>query len=332
VLAYIARRVVTLIPILFLLSVVSFFIIELPPGDWVSFQIESLRMSGVQVSEDEALRLTRLYGLDKPAYERYLTWIGGIVLRGDLGWSFQWNRSVNAILAERVPLTVLISLLALVFSWAVAIPIGIYSATHQYSPGDYVFTFFGFIGLATPGFLLALVLAWAFFRYFNFSALGLFSTEFLDEPWSWAKFVDMLKHIWLPMIIVGLAGTGATIRVMRNNLLDELQKQYVVTARAKGLTELQILLKYPVRVAINPIISTVGWVLPGIVAGEILVAIVLSLQTVGPVLLRAVLAQDMYLAGSIILILSTLTVIGTLLSDILLAWLDPRIRYGGVGK
>ncbi|GAB4557284.1 MAG: ABC transporter permease [Anaerolineae bacterium] len=331
-LAYVARRLLMLIPILFLISVVSFFVIELPPGDWVSFQIESLRMSGVQVSEDEAIRLTRQYGLDLPAHQRYLKWIKGMVLEGDFGWSFQWNRPVNDILKERIPLTVLVSLSALLFSWAVAIPIGIYSATHQYSVWDYIFTFMGFIGLATPGFLLALILAWAFFRFFDFSVLGLFSTEYLDAPWSWAKFVDMLKHLWLPMIIVGMAGTGGTIRVMRGNLLDELNKQYVITARAKGLKEWQILLKYPVRMAINPIISTVGWVLPGIVSGEILVSIVLSLQTTGPILLRAVLAQDMYLAGSIVMILSTLTVIGTLISDLLLAWLDPRIRYGGVEK
>ncbi len=331
-LAYITRRIVMLIPILFLISVVSFFVIELPPGDWVSFQIENMRMSGIQLSEDEAARLTRQYGLDLPPYARYFKWMKGILLHGDLGWSFQWNRPVNEILKERIPLTIFVSLLALIFSWVVAIPIGIYSATHQYSVWDYIFTFIGFIGLATPGFLLALVLAWAFFKFFDFSALGLFSSEYLDAPWSWAKFLDMLKHIWLPMILIGLAGTGGTIRVMRGNLLDELQKQYVITARAKGLPETRILLKYPVRTAINPIISTIGWVLPGIVSGEVLISIVLSLQTTGPILLRAILAQDMYLAGSIVMILSTLTVVGTLLSDILLAWLDPRIRYGGVEK
>ncbi len=331
-LAYIARRVIMLVPILFLISMVSFFLIQLPPGDWVSFYIQNLRMSGVEVSEDEAARLTRMYGLDKPLYVQYLRWMEGMLLRGDFGWSFQWNKPVKEILKERIPLTVFISLLSLIFSWFIAIPIGIYSATHQYSIMDYVFTFIGFIGLATPGFLLALILAWAFFKFFNFSALGLFSTEYLDAPWSWAKFADMLKHLWLPMIMVGLAGTGVNIRVMRANLLDELQKQYVITARAKGLPWIRILFKYPVRVAINPIISTVSWVLPGIVSGEILVAIVLSLQTTGPVLLRAVLAQDMYLAGSIVMILSTLTVTGALLADILLAALDPRIRYEGVQK
>jgi len=332
VLAYIARRIVMMIPILLLISMVSFFVIELPPGDWVSFQIETLRMSGVQVSEDEAIRLTRMYGLDKPLYVRYLRWMEGILLRGDFGWSFQWQRPVRDILKERIPLTVFISLLSLIFSWVIAIPIGIYSATHQYSILDYVFTFIGFIGLATPGFLLALILAWAFFKFFNFSALGLFSMEYIDAPWSWAKFVDMLKHIVMPMIMVGLSGTGVTIRVMRANLLDELRKPYVITARAKGLPWMRILFKYPVRVAINPMISTVSWVLPGIVSGEVLIAIVLSLQTTGPVLLRAVLAQDMYLAGSIVMILSTLTVVGALIADILLAALDPRIRYEGVQK
>lgn len=331
-LAYIARRLVMMIPILFLISIVSFFIIELPPGDWVSFQIQSLRMSGVEVNEDEAARLIRTYGLDKPLYIRYLKWMEGMLLRGDFGWSFQWQRPVREILKERIPLTVFISLLSLIFSWIIAIPIGIYSATHQYSVLDYVFTFIGFIGLATPGFLLALILAWAFFKFFNFSALGLFSMEYIDAPWSWAKFVDMLKHIVMPMIMVGLAGTGVTIRVMRANLLDELRKQYVITARAKGLPWTRILFKYPVRVAINPMISTISWILPGIVSGEVLIAIVLSLQTTGPVLLRAVLAQDMYLAGSIVMILSTLTVLGALIADILLAALDPRIRYEGVQK
>ena len=329
---YVARRVIMLVPILFLISLVSFLIIELPPGDWASYYIENLRSSGIELSEEEADRLTRQYGLDQPVYMRYMNWVKNIVLEGDLGWSFQWQRPVNELLKERVPLTVFVSLLALLFSWAVAIPIGIYSATHQYSIWDYVFTFMGFIGLATPGFLLALVLAWALYVFFDFPVMGLFSTQYVDAPWSWAKFVDMLKHIWLPMILIGLANTGGTIRVMRGNLLDELRKPYVVTARAKGLTGWHLLFKYPVRVAVNPMISTVGWVLPGIVSGEILVAIVLSLQTTGPLLIRAVLAQDMYLAGSIVMILSTLTVIGTLLSDILLAWMDPRIRYERVEK
>jgi peptide/nickel transport system permease protein len=321
-----------LVPILVLISMVSFFIIELPPGDWVSFYINNLRMSGIELQAGEAERLTQMYGFDQPAYIRYVKWMRGILVNGDFGWSFQWNKPVNEILQERLPLTLTISLLSLIFSWSIAIPIGIYSATHQYSPLDYLATFLGFIGLATPGFLLAMLLAWAFFRFFNFSALGLYSTQYLDAPWSTAKFFDMLKHLILPLIIIGLAGTGATIRVMRGNLLDELRKQYVVTARAKGLSELKILFKYPVRLAFNPVFSTIGWLLPAIFSGEVLISIVLSMPSIGPLLLRSTLAQDMYLTGSIVLILSTLTVIGSLISDIYLAWADPRIRYEGVSK
>ncbi len=331
-LLYIIRRLLMLIPILTLMSMVAFFLIELPPGDYVSFRIQQLKMSGVEVSEDEAQRLMMQFGLDKPLPLRYWQWVSGIVLRGNWGWSLQWNKSVNEILSERIPMTVLISLLALIFSWAIAVPIGIYSATHKYSIGDYLFTFLGFIGVATPGFLLALILAWLLFTQFGFSALGLFSKEYLDAPWSWDKFVDLLKHLWLPLILVGLSNTAGTIRVVRNNLLDELNKQYVITARAKGLSEWKLLFKYPVRMAINPLLSTVSWVLPGLVSGTVLIDIVLSLQTVGPVLLRATLAQDMYLAGSIVLILSALTVIGALIGDILLVLVDPRIRFGRLAK
>jgi len=331
-LLYIVRRVLMLIPILVLMSMVAFFLIQLPPGDYVSFRIQQLKMSGVEVSEDEAERLKIQFGLDKPPMARYVWWISGIVLRGNWGWSLQWNKSVNEILQERIPMTVVISLSALLFSWIVAIPIGIYSATHKYSPLDYLFTFLGFIGVATPGFLLALIMAWLLFTKFGFSALGLFSREYLDAPWSMAKFIDLVKHIWLPLILVGLGNTAATIRVVRNNLLDELNKQYVITARAKGLSEWHLLLKYPVRMAINPLLSTVSWVLPSLVSGTVLIDIVLSLQTVGPVLLRATLAQDMYLAGAIVLILSALTVIGALLGDILLVLVDPRIRFGRLAK
>lgn len=331
-LLYIVRRVLMLIPILVLMSMVAFFLIQLPPGDYVSFRIQQLKMSGVEVSEDEAERLKIQFGLDKPPIARYIWWVSGIVLRGNWGWSLQWNKSVNEILQERIPMTVVISLSALILSWAIAIPIGIYSATHQYSLLDYLFTFLGFIGVATPGFLLALIVAWFVFSQLGFSVLGLFSKEFLDAPWSSAKFVDLLKHIWLPLILVGMGNTAATIRVVRNNLLDELNKQYVITARAKGLSEWRLLLKYPVRMAINPLLSTVSWVLPGLVSGTVLIDIVLSLQTVGPVLLRATLAQDMYLAGAIVLILSALTVIGALLGDILLVLVDPRIRFGRLAK
>lgn len=331
-LVYIIRRLLMLIPILLLVSFIAFFVIELPPGDWVTTYVSQLRTSGIQLSDQEAQRLTELYGFDQPTYVRYFRWITGIVTRGDFGWSFQWGKPVGEVIAERLPITLAISLMALVFSWLIAIPIGIYSATHQYSLIDYLATFIGFIGLATPGFLLAMILAWAANQYFGFSALGLYSKEFLDKPWSLAKAINMLQHMILPLVIIGMSSAGSTIRVLRGNLLDELKKQYVVTARAKGLSETQLLLKYPVRLALNPVFSTIGWLLPAIFAGEVLISIVLSVPSIGPLLLRATLAQDMYLTGSIVLILSALTIVGSLISDIYLAWADPRIRYGGLSK
>ena len=331
-LLYVLRRSLMLIPILIVMSGVAFFLIQLPPGDYVTFRIIQLQNSGVQVSEQQAEALKAQFGLNKPPLLRYFQWVQGIVTQGNWGYSLQWQKPVSEILAERVPMTVAISLSALLFSWIVAIPIGIYSATHQYSPGDYLFTFIGFIGVAAPGFLLALIMAWFIFTTFNFSVTGMFSKEFTDAPWSVPRVLDMFKHMWLPLILVGLSNTGVTIRVIRNNLLDELHKQYVVTARAKGMSEWALLIKYPVRMAVNPILSTISWVLPGLLSGTVLIDIVLSLQTVGPVLLRATLAQDMYLAGSIVLILSALTVIGALLGDILLVLVDPRIRFGRVEK
>ncbi|MCE7981531.1 MAG: ABC transporter permease [Caldilinea sp. CFX5] len=331
-LLYIVRRVIMLIPILFLISVVSFIVIELPPGDWVSNYINNLRTSGIELQDDEADRLTAMYGFDQPSYVRYARWMQGIITRGDFGWSFQWGKPVNDILAEKLPFTLIISIGALIISWIIAIPIGIYSATHPYSIVDYVATVLAFIWVATPGFLLAFVAAWLVYRYLDFSPLGLNSTEFLDAPWSTAKLIDRIKHFILPIIIIGLSGTGATIRVLRANLLDELKKQYVTTARAKGLPELRILFKYPVRIAFNPLFSTIGWLLPALFSGEVIISVVLSIPTLGPTLLRATLAQDMYLVGSIVLILSSLTVVGTLLSDIYLAWADPRIRFESGGK
>ena len=243
-----------------------------------------------------------------------------------------WNQPVTRIIGERIVLTFVMSLLSLLFVWAVSIPIGIYSATHQYTVFDYVFSFLGFIGMAVPGFLLALVVMFYAFKYLDISVTGLFSPEYVDAPWSWARLADMLKRIWLPMIIIGISSTAALIRVMRGTLLDELRKPYVTTARAKGLVERKLLFKYPVRIAINPMISTIGWVLPGLVSGSAIVAIVLNLPTMGPILLRALMAQDMYLAGSFVMITSTLTVVGTLISDILLAAVDPRVRYEGGGR
>lgn len=331
-LLYMVRRVIMLVPILFLISIVSFIVIELPPGDWVSNYITNLRNSGVELQEGEAARLTAMYGFDQPSYVRYARWMTGILTRGDFGWSFQWGKPINDILAEKLPLTLVISISALLLSWLIAIPIGIYSATHPYSLVDYIATVLAFVWVATPGFLLAFVSAWLIFRYLDFSPLGLNSTEFLDAPWNMAKFLDRVKHLILPIIIIGLSGTGATIRVMRANLLDELKKQYVTTARAKGLTELNILFKYPVRIAFNPLFSTIGWLLPALFSGEVIISVVLSIPTLGPTLLRATLAQDMYLVGSIVLILSTLTVVGTLISDFYLVWADPRIRFEGTGK
>ena len=331
-LSYVIRRVILLIPLLFILSVISFIIIELPPGDFLTMHILQLEQSGTKVSEAEIARLTQQYGLDKPMYMRYFMWIWNIIRYGDFGRSFQWDKPVSEVLGERIALTMVISIFTLIFTWIVAIPIGIYSATHQYSLFDHIFTFLGFIGLATPNFLLALVLMWLSFTYLHIPVTGLFSPEYMDAAWSIAKVADMFKHVWVAVIVVGTAGTAGIIRVMRGCLLDELRKQYVITARAKGLAERKLLFKYPVRIAINPLISTIGWLLPQIVSGMAITAIVLNLPTTGPVLLRALMYQDMYLAGSFVMILSALTVIGSLISDILLAWLDPRIRYKGVSQ
>ena len=332
-LSFIIRRIIILVPLLFLLSIIIFVVIELPPGDYLTFYILGLeQLGGTKVSEAEIARLTRQYGLDKPIYTRYFLWIGNILLRGDFGRSFEWDAPVVEVIGDRIVLTIVLSLFTLSFTWIVAVPVGIYSATHQYSLFDHTFTFFGFIGLATPNFLLALVLMWLSFAYLDFPVTGLFSQFYMDAAWSIGKVVDMFKHVWVAIIVVGTAGTAGIIRIMRGCLLDELRKQYVVTARAKGVAETRLLFRYPVRLAINPLISTIGWLLPGIISGMTITAIVLNLPTTGPILLRALLSQDMYLAGSFLLILSTLTVIGTLISDVLLAWLDPRIRYTGISE
>jgi len=327
---YIIRRIIIIIPLLLILSIVSFIIIQLPPGSFLDTYVSTLKLSGTEVSDAEIARLVKLYDLDKPLYVQYFTWIKNIVLYGDFGRSFQWNRPVSQLIGERIGLTMLISILTIFFTWVIAVPIGIYSALHQYSIFDYIFTFLGFIGLALPSFLVALLVVWGAFSTFGISVTGLFSAKFINAPWSWAKVIDMLKHIWVPMVIIGISGTAGLIRTMRANLLDELRKQYVITARAKGLPERRLIFKYPVRIAVNPLVSTIGWMLPGVVGGEVIVSIVLNIPTTGPLLYGALQSQDMYLAGSFIMILSTLTVIGTLISDILLAWLDPRVRYGGM--
>jgi len=324
--SYIIRRFLYMIIILMVVSVVSFIIIQLPPGDYITTYVAQLQASGTPVDEAMIASLTKRYGLDLPMYQQYFKWMWKM-FHGDFGMSFTYNKPVVDLLAERLPLTVLLSLFTSIFVYAVAIPIGIYSAIHQYSFGDYVFTTVGFIGLATPNFLLALILMILFYKYFGLSIGGLFSPQYLDAPWSMAKFVDMLKHFPVPIFVIGTAGTAGLIRVMRGCLLDELKKQYVITARAKGIEERTLLFKYPVRVAVNPIISTIGWMLPSIVSGETITAIVLGLPTTGPLIFTSLMRQDMYLAGSTIMFICFLTVIGTFISDILLVWVDPRIRY-----
>lgn len=325
-LSFLLRRILYMIPTVFMVSIVTFIIIQLPPGDYLDTLAAELSDSGgLDTGTMEALR--EQYGLGQSIYVQYYKWITGILFRGDFGLSFEKNLPVTDLIWDRLGWTFGISLLTLLFIWITALPIGIYSAVRKYSVGDYAATLFGFVGLAVPNFLLALVMMYIAFKYFGQSVGGLVSPEYLDAPWGWDKFLDLLKHIWMPIVVVGTSGAAALIRIMRANLLDELYRPYVVTARAKGMTEFQLLMKYPVRVALNPFISTIGWILPTLVSGEIIVSVVMNLPTTGPMLLRALLVQDMYLAGSLILIVSLLTVLGTLISDILLAWIDPRIRY-----
>lgn len=324
---FILRRILLMIPTMFVISVVSFIVIQLPPGDFLTSYIANISASGEQVEADVIAALNQRFGLDQPMHVQYFKWITNIIFNGDFGQSFAWNVPVEDLIWGRLGLTLLISVATLFFTWLIAFPVGIYSAVNKYSIGDYIATFFGFLGLAIPNFLLALVLMYIAFKYFNQSVGGLFSPDYVEAPWSIEKVLDLMAHLWIPMIILGTAGAASLIRIMRANLLDELKKPYVRTARAKGLPEWKVILKYPVRVALNPFISTAGWLLPTLVSGSIIVATVLSLPTTGPMLLSALTTQDMFLAGAFILLLSMLTLIGTLVSDILLAWLDPRIRY-----
>jgi peptide/nickel transport system permease protein len=310
---------------LFIVSVLSFVIITLPPGNFLTSYVLRLEEQGILVNEQQVEALRAYYGLDDPLFVQYFKWMRGFVT-GNLGRSLQWNVPVKSLLLKRLPMSFLISLCSFLFVWAVGLPIGVHSATHKYSFTDYLFTFIGFIGIATPNFLIALVALWAYFQATGDVLVGLFSTEYLMAPWTWAKLADLLKHLWLPTVIVGTAGTAGLIRTMRANLLDELDKPYVMVARAKGLSERKLLFKYPFRIAINPAISTIGWVLPALVSGEILTSLVLGIPTIAPIFLGSLLNEDMFLAGSIVMILSALTVFGTLISDILLAWVDPRIR------
>jgi peptide/nickel transport system permease protein len=323
----IVRRILWAIPTLIFVSVLSFIIIQLPPGDYVTAYVAQLRHGGEYISDAQEALMRQDFGLNDPILVQYWRWISAIILHGDFGRSLEWNMDVKDMIWDRLGLTLAISSLSMVFTWIIAIPIGVYSATRQYSVLDYVFTIFGFVGKGIPEFMLALILMWLSFTYFNLDVGGLFSPQYATAPWSWDRVVNLLSHLWVPVVVLGVSSTAGLIRVMRANMLDEIGKPYVETAYAQGMTERQVVWRYPVRIALNPFISTVGWALPALFSGDIIAAVVLNLPTTGPLLLKALQMQDMYLAGSFILILSVFTVIGTMLSDILLAWSDPRIRF-----
>ncbi len=327
-LAYLGQRAIYMFITFCLLTVAVFAIIQLPPGDFLTSHIAALEAAGTDVDEAQIQALRRYYGLDAGYVEQYFKWIWNFI-RGDMGYSFEWGVPVIQLLKERVPLTVAVTLSTLIFTYAVSIPIAIYSATHQYTLMDYVVSVIGFIGLAVPNFMLALLLLFLFFKYFGITVGGLFSPEYQDAPWTLAKLWDFFQHLWVPLIVIGSAGTAGTIRVLRGTLLDELSKPYVITARAKGVSETTLLFKYPVRIALNPIVSRIGWQLPRIISGSTIASIVLDLPTTGPILFRALMSQDMFMAGSIVMVLGTLTIIGTLVSDMLLIAVDPRIRFEG---
>ena len=334
---YLANRAGTMLVTLAIISALVFFIIKLPPGDFLTNQIAELRAQGEAASAAKAEFLIKQYGLDLPVWQQYLVWIGVYpgpngfsgLLQGDWGWSFEYDRPVTEVVTDALWLTLLINLVVVVFVHVVSIPIAIYSATRQYSVGDYIATFIGYIGLATPSFLLALILLYYMNRWFGVSIGGLYDAKFAGQPWTWPKIQSLLSHLIVPTIVIGLGGTAAMIRRMRANLLDELGKQYYVTAKAKGVPETRALLKYPFRMSLNPFIADIGNLLPHLVSGSVLVSLVLSLPTVGPILLAALKSQDQFLAGFILMFVAVLTVIGMLISDLLLAVLDPRIRMGG---
>lgn len=325
-LRYIAQRLLYAIVVLLGVSVVSFIVIQLPPGDYLSTYIQDLEQGGMAGDQQLVEALKHSYGLDEPLYVQYYKWMSKM-LRGDLGMSFDYKRPVVDLLLEFLPLTLALSISTLVLIYAIAIPIGIYAAVRQYSPGDFAATIFGFIGMATPDFVLAIILMWGAYKFFGVSVGGLVSQQYAEAPWSWAKIVDVVKHFPVPIIVTGISGTAGIIRVLRGGLLDELKKQYVITARAKGLPEGRLILKYPVRAALNPIVSSAAWVLPGLFSGQTIISVVLGLPTIGALLYRSLLMQDMYLAAGTVMVLSFLTIIGILISDVLLAFLDPRIRF-----
>lgn len=324
--SYLYRRVALALLTLLFVSIASFAIIQLPPGDFVTTYISELAADRRKISEERVEALRSQYGLDQPVAIQYLQWMSQVV-RGNFGISLDWNRPVIEVIGDRLALTMVLSIVSILLTWMIAIPIGIYSALRQYSIADYIFTFIAFVGIAIPEFLLALVLLYLGFLVFGVNIGGLFSPEFVDAAWSAAKVWDLVKHLPLPVIVLAIVGTGVEIRILRANLLDEMRKPYVIAARAKGLRQRRLIAKYPFRVALNPFVSSVGFLFPSLVSGAVIISLVLSLPTVGPVFLRALQSQDMFLAGTIVLMLGTLTVVGVLVSDVLLMWLDPRIRY-----
>ena len=325
---YIVRRILLAFLTTLIISMLAFVIVQLPEGDYVDWFVEDLMTKGDHISLAQAQNIREYYGLDKPMLMQYGLWMWKMS-KLDFGYGFEGQKPIEEIIGERLPTTVALAGFTIVITWIFAIPIGIYSAVKQHTVGDYTFTFLGFAGLAIPDFLFGLVLMYFAFRYFDFSVGGLFSGEYVYAPWSWGRFLDLLEHLWIPAVVLGTAGTAGLIRIMRNNLLDELAKPYVVTARAKGLKGWRVVVKYPVRVALNPFISGIGQILPALVSGSVIVSVVLSLPTLGPTLLFAIQRQDMYVAGVIILMLGALTVIGTLISDLMLVVVDPRIKLGG---
>jgi peptide/nickel transport system permease protein len=331
-LKYVGRRLVEIIPLWFLLSAVVYFLVELPPGDVVTIRVNQMKMAGITLGPEQIAGMRAEYGVDKPIFVRYYRWMYRALIKGDLGMSYSRGETNAKVIMQALPWTLLLSISGLLISWIIAIPLGIYSATHQYTFLDYLFTFIGFFGMCSPGFLLAMGGAWILMSNFGFTPIGLYSSAMLEQPWGWPKFLDLMKHLAFPLALLALGGTGGMMRTIRNNLLDQLRQQYVTTARAKGLPGRYILLKYPVRLAINPVIGGLGFVFRGLLEGGGLITIVLGVPTLFPVLLGALQVQDYNLAGTILMILATMTLIGTLISDVLLALVDPRIRFEGGTK
>jgi peptide/nickel transport system permease protein len=324
---YFVQRLLVMIPTLIVISIAIFAIIQAPPGDFIETYISELRSQGQAVDPAKIDFLRKEYGLDQPIYIQYLKWASGLV-QGDLGYSFAHSLPVTEVVGDRLVLTIVVSLASILFVWIVSFPIAVYSAVRQYSIGDYLFTFFGYVGLATPSFMLALIMLYAANQYFDLSIGGLMDPQYLNQPWSWAKFRSILGHLWVPVLVIGLPGTAGMIRRLRANLLDELNKQYVTTGRAKGLSPGRLLVKYPLRISLNPFIADIGSLLPELISGSVIVSVVMSLPLTGPMLLESLRSQDMYLAGSFLMFMAFLTVVGVFISDLLLALLDPRIRLG----